>query len=312
MPFQKEPPAEWSMAKKIQFYLQRIGFDTGGLDGRFGVKSSAGLILLQAFLENEGVSGRLDAAALNMVKTAAEGGLTYTKLKNELDTNWKRRLPAIETNCIKKNGHISPGNLVRVPTSKCEDAFAEREMSVAWAMLVKYAFEYNQSEEAKSRLNLNAFAAAGPYAAYRPYHFQVEAYVNYRHGGNPAAYPTFTKDSGSILRANHYNANNPAAEAWILENWNQFSSDGKWNDVPEQATAAGGALEGYGHSDHGWGLAIDFSTGGEKSGRSSVKEVRWLEKNAGKFGFRPLLDNPPTFPDGANNYLETWHWSYEP
>lgn len=307
----KEPPAMWSLAKKLQYYLQAIGFDTGGLDGQFGVRSSSGLILLQYCLDNENVSGRIDDTSLDGVKSAAESGLTYAKVKSYLDNNWRKRLPSVETNFIRNNGHLKTEKLVRISTSVFGNAFIERETAVAWAMLVKYACEFNDNV-LKNKLNLSSFAAAGPYAGYRPYHYQVEAYVNYRHGGNPAAYPTFTKDSQCILRANRYNANNPSAEKWILENWSKFIHDGKWNDVPEQATAEGGALEGYGHSDHGWGLAIDFCTGGEKSGRSSGREACWLEKSAGKFGFKPLLDHPQTFPDGTNYYMETWHWTYEP
>jgi hypothetical protein len=306
----REPPAIWSAAKKIQYYLQIMGFDTGGLDGRFGVKSSSGLILLQYNLGSECVNGRLDDATLSTVINAAENGLTYSKVKHYVDNNWRKRLPSIETNFMKNNGHLSKENMARIPTSTCGDAVAESETAIAWAMLIKHASEFNEKEDMKKKLNLDSFAAAGPYAAYRPYHYQVEAYINYRHGGNPAAYPTFTKDSSNIIRANRYSANNEAAEAWITGNWRNFINDGKWNDVPEQVTSEGGALEGYGHSDHGWGLAIDFCTGGEKSGRSYNKEIRWLEQNAGMFGFRPLLDNPQTFPDGANNYKETWHWSY--
>ena len=305
-----KPSEEWSIAKKIQYYLCSMGFDTGGVDGLFGVKSSSSIILLQYYLGSCKVDGMLNNITLNIVKTAADGGLKYAEVKGCVEDKWRRLKPSVETGDLKKNGHLSTANMVRIPTSRYEIALAEKETAIAWAMLVKYVNEYNNIVKTNSRLDVNNFAAAGTYAAYRPYHYQVEAYINYRHGGNPAACPAFTNGAGSVVRANRFNANNKIAEAWISDNWNCFINNGEWNNVPENVTAAGGALEGYGCSDHGWGIAIDFCTGGEKLGRSYDREVRWLEQNAHRFGFFPLLDDPHTFPDGANNYKESWHWSY--
>ncbi len=306
----KEPPAMWSIAKKIQYHLNTMGFETGGIDGLFGVKSSSALILLQYYMDKKKVTGKVDNTALNIVKAAVNNKLTYSKVKEYVDQNWRKTPPSIEINNFKKNGHLSVENMVRIPTSSFGDAIAEKSAAISWAMLVKSANEYNKAVSNENMLDIGNFAVAGLYGAYRPYHYQVEAYINYRHGGNPAACPTFTNGGKGIARANRFNANNAIAEAWINRNWNSFIDDGKWNDVPENITRNGGDLEGYGHSDHGWGLAIDFCTGGEKSGRSYDREVRWLERNAGKYGFYPLLDSPKTFPDGSNNYKETWHWSY--
>lgn len=306
----KEPPVMWSIAKKIQYYLDVIGFNTGGVDGLFGTKSRSGLILFQYYLNDKNVNLDLDDETLNKVRAAAVGGLTYAKVKAYLEKSWRRRTPTIDTTNKSENGHLSTENMVKIPTVSYEDAVAEKETAFAWAMLVKCAVEYNEMAADNNKLNISNFAAAGSNAAYRSYHYQVEAYVNYRHGGNLAACPTFTKGKKNIVRSNRFNANNAFAEAWIVDNWRNFIEDGKWNDVPEYVTAEGGDMEGYGHSDHGWGLAIDFCTGGEKSGRSYDKEVKWLEQHAGKFGFSPLLGEPPTFSLGSNNYRESWHWSY--
>ncbi len=68
-----------------------------------------------------------------------------------------------------------------------------------------------------------------------------------------------------------------------------------------------------GTSNHGWGLAIDFNLDDAQKGKATSNELKWLEKNARRFGFEPYLDKAkPKFKDGSNNYYETWHWNYKP
>ena len=50
-----------------------------------------------------------------------------------------------------------------------------------------------------------------------------------------------------------------------------------------------------GRSNHGWGLALDISTGGDKS-----KIFNWLVNNASRFGWRGPLSKP----------YEPWHWEF--
>lgn len=78
-------------------------------------------------------------------------------------------------------------------------------------------------------------------------------------------------------------------------------------------------------SKHGWGIAIDFNTGdpggnkgkqyytsGSKKGKpiygtgvATTNEVKWLEENAGYYGFQAY------YYDKKNKYFkETWHWDY--
>ena len=56
-------------------------------------------------------------------------------------------------------------------------------------------------------------------------------------------------------------------------------------------------LSGYGSSNHGNGVALDLDLqdpGSDKGGKgyATTAEVRWLEKNAGRFGFKPYLAKP--------------------
>jgi LAS superfamily LD-carboxypeptidase LdcB len=65
-----------------------------------------------------------------------------------------------------------------------------------------------------------------------------------------------------------------------------------------------------GTSPHGWGTAIDFSTSDEQTGIAQSYELKWLEKNAERFGFTPYLDKYEPTINGVNNYYETWHWNF--
>jgi zinc D-Ala-D-Ala carboxypeptidase len=51
-----------------------------------------------------------------------------------------------------------------------------------------------------------------------------------------------------------------------------------------------------GKSNHGWGLAFDMGFGSNVNSR----EYKWMQENAGKFGFSGPLPNPK----------EPWHWTY--
>lgn len=303
------PPANWSIAKKLQFYLNLMGFETGGIDGLFGVKSSSGLILLQYYLNECNITGKVNAESYKLAKTAYENGITHDFLRT-ININWRVAKPCIDTSHQQNNGHISTADMVRIPTPSCSDAFLAKDAAIAWAMLVNAAMEFNKISGNSDRIETSKFAAAGVNSGYRSYHYQVEAYISYRCGGNMAAYPTFAKGVNNPIKSTRTNANNAYAEAWIRKNCNYFTNKNDWNNVPEDLTSEGGILEGYGNSSHGWGLAIDINTDGEKHGRNSSKEIRWLSKHAEKYGFHPLLAKPSEFPDGSNNFEESWHWSF--
>ena len=56
----------------------------------------------------------------------------------------------------------------------------------------------------------------------------------------------------------------------------------------------GGLAATPGTSNHGWGLAVDLGGGANQEGS---KQNKWLQENAGKFGF-------------SNIPREPWHWQY--
>jgi len=60
-----------------------------------------------------------------------------------------------------------------------------------------------------------------------------------------------------------------------------------------------------GNSNHGFGLAVDFSRNGEKL-HPRMTQYEWLQKNATKFGFKRLKYNPK-HPES----WEAWHWEFQ-
>jgi LAS superfamily LD-carboxypeptidase LdcB len=57
-----------------------------------------------------------------------------------------------------------------------------------------------------------------------------------------------------------------------------------------------------GTSNHGWGLAVDFCGGIQSSGSSAY---RWMEANAGRFGFIH-----PDWAKPSGSKPEAWHWEF--
>ena len=61
-----------------------------------------------------------------------------------------------------------------------------------------------------------------------------------------------------------------------------------------------------GTSNHGFGLAVDFSQNGKQL-TTAMPQYKWLKENAGKYGFKRLPWG--TKPEGEN--WEAWHWEYQ-
>ena len=74
---------------------------------------------------------------------------------------------------------------------------------------------------------------------------------------------------------------------------------------PEEARKKRGEAAKPGTSNHGWGLAFDFSTHykGKKGFESETFD--WMMRNAPRFGFH----SPPILRDGAGTD-ESWHFEW--
>lgn len=85
----------------------------------------------------------------------------------------------------------------------------------------------------------------------------------------------------------------------ILRQISLVQEKGLYSGPPANGYKARNGTNGYaatpGTSNHGWGLAIDIDV---KDSKNSA-EFKWLENNAGNYGF--------TFPDLPG---EPWHWEY--
>jgi peptidoglycan hydrolase-like protein with peptidoglycan-binding domain len=295
------PPDSYSNNQVAQYYLNAMGFDIGTnkegkplIDGIMGVKSSAAIIIFQ-YSQGLHITGVADTTTLEKLRECANSGVTYNSIMgSDVINNWKPGTPTISRD-KETNGFLDEYNMVRLPTVSCADAYAERETAIAWSMMVNGAMEYNKTADKK--LNINSFSLTGPNSGYRSYHMQVEAYIKWQHlDGNEAA------DVGK-------NWKDPAkAKQWIESNKKNFGKNGSWNNVPDDVTAVGGALEGYGASDHGWGLALDMNLGNGENCVASTAEVLWLESNASKYGFTGYVNGKDKY--GRTVYAETWHWYY--
>jgi hypothetical protein len=249
----REITANYGINKKAQHYLNYMGFDTGGVDGIIGVRSSVAIILFQ-YSQGLSVTGVVDDATLEKIVQCAGSGLSYSDImESDAIKNWVPGTPTVERKY--PSGFLKDVPMVRIPTFNFKDSYVERETGIAWAMMVNYAMEYNKTAEIK--LNINRFASKGPDSGYRDFDKQQYFWDLYIQGkGNLAAEP--------------------------------------------------------GKSNHGWGLAIDMdlrdpgSLGGGK-GYATTEEVRWLEANAGRFGFSGLISGSN---HKGNIYKETWHWDY--
>lgn len=256
-----EPDPSWSYPKRIQHYLDHMGFDVGGVDGLFGAKSVSSLLIFQYFSASTSATGLLNNETLNQVGVAARSGVKASDFEVSKDS-WIPQPHTVNQSDPTENGFLNPQFMTRLSTIAYEDCYIESNAAIGWAMLIDSAVKYNTTVPVVDQLNVSAFLPQGKNSGYRDYHNMVEAYITEFHGGNDAANIYFT--SGVVYpdqpnKSVYGDAKNTAANDWIQDNWDSYSNNGIWDDVPANDTDAGGDLEGYGTSKHGWGLAIDMN-----------------------------------------------------
>ena len=59
-----------------------------------------------------------------------------------------------------------------------------------------------------------------------------------------------------------------------------------------------------GRSNHGFGRAVDFADVNLSKLTPSMRQYKWLKKNAGKYGFTRIIRS------GKTEAWEAWHWEY--
>jgi hypothetical protein len=90
--------------------------------------------------------------------------------------------------------------------------------------------------------------------------------------------------------------------------FNTNCSNGPFNGASCVAKPKKGLAANPGRSNHGFGLAVDFSTPGDlKKLTTSTNQYKWLLANAAKYGFKRLPWG--NRPEGEN--WEAWHWEYQ-
>lgn len=285
---------------EVQHYLNLLGFDIGEIDGILGVKSSSALLLFQ-YSQGIPITGRPDEETIDALKDKLMEGLRYDDIMNsDKIKNWKPAPPSIDTSDLKINGWLKTENLTRMPGMTkygiYQDAYAERETAIAWAMMVFAAMEHNK-QTTGNKLNINNFMLKGDDSGYRSYHMQVEAFFYEKMDANAAAKPYFN--------------NKEAAEAWYNEEKHKIQWSADWNNIERHLTEKDGILWGHGKSNHGFGIALDMYVGHRKYSPADTKEAKWLEENGHRFGFKGYINKEKTNENGVTTYTETWHWEYK-
>ena len=262
------PPADYTADQKAQYYLSNMGFDTGGVDGIMGARSSSALIIFQ-YSEGLSITGEADSDTLSKLEECGNNGTTYQSImKSDKIAHRKPGKPTFDKN--DKNGELNTSPMAKIPgyndNGKLSTVKIGREAAVNWAMMVEGAKEYNKTAAVK--LNLNTFAASSPVSGYRDYQGQVgirnrwaTKIKNAYNSGDGSKYKT------QVQKAIVKGMNESDALAYVTR---------KYSANP-------------GSSNHGWGKAIDFSFG------DGSNEHNWVKANAYKYGFKPYA-------------AEYWHW----
>ncbi|WP_239613634.1 D-alanyl-D-alanine carboxypeptidase family protein [Cohnella mopanensis] len=177
------PPEKYTNNQKVQYYLSKMGFNIGTVDGKMGVKSSSALIIFQ-YSQGLSITGKADAATLKLLQKLAEEGLTYDSImKSDVLKNWKPEQPGIEPRKDNKgNGKLDVSKLARVPATKDRDAYLQNEAAVAWALMV------NEASKDKT-IDINRFKASGTSEGYRTLEVQKEYFKKYGEDSKRAATP---------------------------------------------------------------------------------------------------------------------------
>jgi hypothetical protein len=274
-----------------------MGFDIGEeIDGIVGIQTSSAVILMQHYMTIP-VTGIIDESFMKNLENFQALNVTCSDVMWYFNNSWEPEKATIDRSNSKINGNIDTATMTRLLTAdEGKYAYVDRSFAVSWAVMIQDAVEYNTNANETDKLDLNCFLPKGSNSGYRAYHEQVEAWVIYKKWGKPnASRPIFDNET--------------AFNKWFNENKGNITTK-DWNHVPDELTATGGILAGYGTSNHGWGLAIDFNMRDSMAGVATSAELKWLEKNASKYGFTGYINTDEPTKNGKPNYKETWHWNY--
>lgn len=250
------PPKEYTNEQKAQYYLSKMGFDTGGIDGIMGAKSSSALIIFQ-YSQGLTVTGEVDGATLAQFEKCANDRTSYQSIMySKKMRDWKPEKPTVDEN--EKNGKLNEANMARVPTGNGGNAKLNKEAAVSWAMMVNDAIEYNKT--AVDKLNINEFALSGEISGYRSYEQQVKVRTDWKN-----------------KITNAYNSSENSDYKTMVQ---QLIDNGISKDQAIiKITGIYSANPGF--SNHGLAIAADLRF---VKGSNSYN---WMKNNASKYGFKP-------------------------
>jgi len=307
--------------------LKNLGFTIEGSGNTNRVELSSALIVIQWYLSglansNVKINGDInDKNTIEKIRQMLVQGKLKPKEDGKLNDdllkaikNWKPEKPSLGTNKnTTKNGHLSTTNMALLPCVGSGYAIDDKSTAVAWAMMVQGAIDYNEKGKYSkqemadygTRLNLGNFLVLGTNSAYRSYHMQVEAYLDWDRRGKPenAATPVFT---GSKGWTEYYKIKKKLGPL-------PANVSGGWNNIDEYLTGDGEYLDGYGSSNHGIGAALDLNFGLSQYAPIGKGARHWVEDFGRSYGFTGYYKNGDTRyheSHGKGNFKESWHLNY--
>lgn len=208
-----------------------------------------------------------------------------------------------------------PTWLDRIPAANEGNKLTLRQYGYKWAQT--YITIYGKMRSGATPIGTGASVVAGvkyPIPAGKSQLLYSEVgWGGYQNGEIPSSAMTYTKRTGQ---------GHPLA----VQAWNELCDEAEkvgfdfsgffYRNIAGQVSLSTGAgVKIPGHSNHGWGLAIDVNVlvgGGSKkypgmtnTAMYNTPEYKWLQANASKFGFL----NPPWGQNGGSK-PEAWHWEF--
>lgn len=173
-------PANWdkyNANQKVQYYLNKIGFKVGNINGDIGAQSSSALIIFQ-FSQGISITGIADATTIDMLRKFTDNNGSYNDIMGlDIVKNWKPQKGSLSG----KNGELNVNQLT-VVAAVGNNGYLQKEAAVAWALMVNEA-----RKDPNNRMN--AFSLKGSISGYRSIDDQRLLFKQYGGDTNRVAYP---------------------------------------------------------------------------------------------------------------------------
>lgn len=198
-----------------------------------------------------------------------------------------------------------PTWLDKIPAAKEGNQLTLRQYGYKWAQT--YISLYGKARSGATPIGTGASVATGVKypipAGKNQLSYDEVGWGGYNNGEIPSSAMTYTKRTGQ--------GHPLAVQAWteLMAEGDKagfdFSGQFYRSFAGQVALSTGAGVKIPGHSNHGWGLAIDVTVLVGGSSKYDTPEYKWLQANGPRFGFL----NPPWGQKGGTK-PEAWHWEF--